>query len=277
MSTEVTTKSKNAEIAQQLNNKVFSVLGEKAFTGFERAYQVAVAVHELKTLLSAEFMKPIMFLQGNKLGFKSDKDKTGGYAEDIVKNCLIEAVLMGLQPSGNQFNIIAGNTYVTKEGMGELLKQVKGLNYSIIPQVPVVNDAKSGAVVDMHIKWSHENIHDEEVMPVSVKMDAYTSTDAVIGKATRKARAWLFYKVTGQEIPEGEATEYDAKVISTIINTPVQSKEEIEADRTLAVINSCTTEKALLAIFDQLDAKYHKAYQQRMTEVRKANPVDKLL
>jgi hypothetical protein len=32
-------------------------------------------------------------------------------------------------------------------------------------------------------------------------------TDAIIGKATRKARAWLWQHITGQEIPDGDASE----------------------------------------------------------------------
>ena len=38
---------------------------------------------------------------------------------------------IGLEPYGNQLNIIAGNMYVTKEGYKHLLAKVKGLTYSI--------------------------------------------------------------------------------------------------------------------------------------------------
>src|SRR5215204_5340477 len=110
-------------LAKSLNEKVFSVLSADQLNGFEKAYLIANAIAELKSLLTPEYMKPIMQMQGNKLGFKTDKDKDGGYPEAIVKNCLIEAVLMGVQPFGNQFNIIANNTYITKEGYGYLLSK----------------------------------------------------------------------------------------------------------------------------------------------------------
>lgn len=38
-------------------------------------------------------------------------------------------------------------------------------------------------------------------------------TDAVIGKATRKARAWLFSKLTGMEVGEGDVQDIDHKVV----------------------------------------------------------------
>ncbi|MFK5282891.1 hypothetical protein ACI3PL_25325, partial [Lacticaseibacillus paracasei] len=80
-----------------------------------------------------------MALQGNRLGFKTDKDKSGGYPESVVKNCLIEAVLLGIQPTGNQFNIIAGNMYPTKEGCGYLLNNFKGLSYNLVCSLPRIN------------------------------------------------------------------------------------------------------------------------------------------
>ena len=125
MSTEITKKETTIEA---LNNSVMSVIGSDKMKSFEKAYIVAEAISNLQTLLTPEYMKPILALQGNRLGFRTDKDKNGGYSEAQVKNCLIEAVLMGLQPTGNQFNIIAGNTYPTKEGLGYLLANFQGLD-----------------------------------------------------------------------------------------------------------------------------------------------------
>ena len=118
------------EVAIQLNQAVGSVLNQVNLIGFEKAYATAKSIETLKTLLTPEYMHPIMQLQGNRLGFKTDKDKGSGYPVDVVKNCLIEAVLMGLQPYGNEFNIIAGNTYPTKEGLGRVLATWNGLQYT---------------------------------------------------------------------------------------------------------------------------------------------------
>lgn len=194
-------------IAQQLNNSVASVLTNTQVEGFEKAFLVSSAIEQLKALLTSQYMKPIMAMQGNKLGFKTDKDKDGGYPETVVKNCLIEAVLMGLQPTGNQFNIIAGNTYATKEGVGELLKKIPGLNYNLSPELPRINPEKTSAAIEMNIEWTIGGKKSEKTIKIPVKMNSAMGTDAVIGKAIRKARKWLFDTITGSELPEGDAED----------------------------------------------------------------------
>jgi len=222
----MSTENKNTAVALKLNEAVGSVLNQTNLQGFERAYATANAIQKLKDLLTPEYLQPIMALQGNRLGFKSDKDKSGGYPMDIVKNCLIEAVLMGLQPFGNEFNIIAGNTYATKEGVGRLLATWKGLKYSLICGVPKPNPDGKSAVVEVTIKWTINNESKEELIPISIKMDAYTSVDAMIGKATRKGRAWLLSAISGIEIVEADVT--DAEFMDV---TPKQTHQEVSKSK----------------------------------------------
>lgn len=212
---------KISTVAIKLNQSVLSVIGQEKIMGFEKAYLVSNAIAELKTLLTPEYMTPIMNLQGNKLGFKTDKDTSGGYSEAIVKNCLIEAVLFGLQPTGNQFNIIAGNMYATKEGMGYLLSKIPGLRYDIVPELPRIN-AQSAAVV-MNIEWSINGSRNSKKIDIPIKVNSYMGTDAILGKATRKARKWLYDTITGTEIPEGDVT--DAIIIE---KTGEEKKKELK-------------------------------------------------
>ena len=235
MTKELTTQ-KNNEMALQLNNVVDSVITQTHLRGFERAYATATAIAQLKEMLTPEYLTPIMALQGNRLGIKTDRDKTGGYPMDVFKNCLIEAVLMGLNCYGNEWNIIAGNTYATKEGVGRLLATWKGLKYSLVCGVPKpASDGKS-AVVEVTVKWTINGESNEEIIPISVKMDQYTSVDAMIGKATRKGRAWLLSAISGIEIVEADIT--DAEFVDV---TPKQTVAEVskskEFDRVKAHIN----------------------------------------
>ena len=209
-------------IPQKMNVIVGNVLKHETITGFEKAYLVASAIDELSNLLTPVYMKPIMALQNRRLGFKCDKV----YSEREVKECLIEAVFLGLQPYGNEFNIIAGNCYPTKEGMGALLKKIRGLKYSITPKLPRVSD-KSAAVV-MVIVWEFKGITQTEELDIPIKVNSFMGTDAIIGKATRKARAWLYGTVTGTEIVDGDVTDADFTVIKTKITKPIElTKEEI--------------------------------------------------
>jgi len=185
---ETNQNSKFIEIAKKLDESVISVIGSDKIQGFQKAYIVADAINKLSELLTPEYMKPIMALQGNRLGFKSDKDlvknpqggytKGPGYPESVVKNCLIEAVLMGLQPVNNQFNIIGGNMYPTKEGCGFLLNNFKGLSYNLVCSLPRINADKTSAAVDVKVSWVLNGENKEETIPIPIKMDSHTSVDA---------------------------------------------------------------------------------------------------
>jgi hypothetical protein len=224
-------------IAQTLNETALSVLGNNTLMGFERAYQMATAIEKLNELLTPEYMRPIMALQGNRLGFLTDKDKSGGYPEPVVKKCLIEAVLMGLQPYGNQFNIIASNTYATKEGCGYRLNNTTGLKYDIVCSLPKISG--TSAAVDVTIKWSINGQSNEKIIPIPIKIDSYTGVDAIIGKATRKARAWLLSNITGIEVTDADVT--DAVIIE---EKPKANKEQ---ERLKALIESATTVEELIS------------------------------
>lgn len=204
------TENKLEILGKELNQNVFKVISSDGLEGFEKAFLIATAAGKLQELLTPEYMKPIMALQNNRLGFKTDKPD-GGYSESVVKNCLIEAVLTGVQPFGNQFNIIAGNCYITKEGFGYLLSKEKGLDFEIIPTLPRINADSTSAAIVMKIEWTKGGIKKTRDLDIPVKMNKFMGTDAVIGKATRKARAWLFNTINGIEIADGDVQDLDYK------------------------------------------------------------------
>lgn len=216
-------------VATLLNNNVLSVIGNDKIAGFEKAFTIAEAVGKLRELLTPEVMKPIMNLQGNRLGFKTDKDvlqggvKGPGYPMEIVRDCLIEAVLFGLQPYGNQFNIIGGNMYATKEGCGALLAKIPGLDYTIVAQLPRVKE-ESAAVV-MEVEWTIGGVISKKSLDIPIRVNKFMGTDAILGKATRKARKWLFDKLSGVELPEGDTQDADATIVGSKINDTVNLED----------------------------------------------------
>jgi len=234
------------DIAGKLNGIVNSVIGNKEIQLFEKAFLTASAIQQLKSALTPEFMAPIMALQGSKLGFKTDRDKDGGYPETVVKNCIIEAVLQGFQVVGNQFNIIAGNTYGTKEGYGYLLSQLTGLWYEITPNLPRVKD-QSAAIV-MSIVWKYNGASGQKDLDIPVKVNSMMGTDAIIGKATRKARHWLYCSLTGSEMPEGDVTDVDFKTVSS---KPLKEEVNHELERATKMIVAQTSSEKLESILTQ--------------------------
>jgi hypothetical protein len=243
----------------KLNAAVSSVITSDGLQGFQKAYLIADATGKLKQYLNPEFMKPIMELQNNRLGFKTDKPD-GGYPESVVKNCLIEAVLTGVQPFGNQFNIIAGNCYITKEGFGHLLSNIPGLVYEIIPSLPRITD-KSAAIV-MRIEWTHKGEKKNRDIDFPIKVNQYMGADAVIGKATRKARAWLFSTITGVEIGDGDVSDTEVKVVSSKISTPTPTLDDLNnlVNQKMDLLNKSEFENAKRIINDKDENSYQKLF-----------------
>ncbi|QSH40950.1 hypothetical protein P0136_10560 [Lentisphaerota bacterium ZTH] len=186
---------------------------------FERTFAIAEATQELSNMLTPQLMQPIMQLQGRKLGFRTDRR----YSEAEVQDCLIEATLQGVYPVGNQFNIIAGQCYITKEGFGKKLKDISGLSWLITPGVPKLHGDK-GATIEMEVSWIYNGKSDKKTLPICVRFNSKTTgTDAIIGKAERKARAWLFQNITGQEVVDGEVEADHINVTSKpVYNSKVQ-------------------------------------------------------
>lgn len=251
MAKKKTTKETGLAVIEKLDAQVVGVIGSQELKGFEKAYKVAEAVEILEDLLDDNYMRPILKLQGKRLGFRTDKDKSGGYDKHVVKSCLIEAVLMGVQPVGNQFNIIAAGPYITKEGFGYMLKNIPGLNYKIIHELPRVNAAATGAAVKSRISWqiSGGDVKEQE-LEMPIKVNSGQGTDAIIGKATRKARAWLYERLTGVEISDGDINDLDrlAPAVKKGALTEAQIEEaeaEEEIKRAFEFIKTAEDLKAL--------------------------------
>ena len=120
------TENKFLSISKVIDSEISTVLASNV-SGFQKAFVMSSAIDIIKEQLSDEYMKPIMALQGSSLGFKTDMDtikkqvngkwateKGPGYPMEIVRECLIEAIFLGLEVTGNQFNIIGGNMYPTR-------------------------------------------------------------------------------------------------------------------------------------------------------------------
>jgi len=197
-------------VSQELNNQILAVLSSKV-EGFEKAFVMASAIQVLQERLTSEFMKPIMALQGSNLGFKTDADKKGGYPEAEVKACLIDAVLLGLQPINNEFNIISGNMYPTRQGFGSLLQKINGLKYSLVYSNPIFSADKTTATCKVVVNWEINGNPQSQELEFPIKSNAYATADAILGKCERKARRWLFNTVKGTDIPDGDVSDLPIK------------------------------------------------------------------
>lgn len=234
MAQEITTIPQNQlAAAEAINTQVLAVLSDKS-QNFTNAFAMANAISVIRNVLTPEVMQPIMSLAGSKLGFRTDKDKPSKgqmpqpYSLEIVKDCLIDAVLLGLNPTGNQFNIIASNMYVTKEGFTYLLKKIKGLRYSIIYPNVIFATNKETALVSCEITYQlGEDKPIKQLLEFTVKAGSYATSDSCIGKAERKAKCWLYNHIEGTDITDGDAEDITyTEVSSTRLSKEDQIKEK---------------------------------------------------
>ena len=171
---------------------------------------------------------------------------------------------MGLQPVNNQFNIIGGNMYPTKEGCGYLLNNFKGLSYNLVCSLPRINPNNTSAAVDVKISWILNGETKEETIPIPIKMDSYTSVDAIIGKATRKGRAWLLSRISGMEITDGDIQDVgfiEVKQSQTII--------ELDASEIEQKLKVASTKEEVNILWKQLSENQQSDFEIMFNEKEK--------
>jgi len=202
---------------QQANEAAMAAFGSGSSGNIIAALQVAESMESLRRLFDEPGIKGrITALQDSAIGFRTDKDpkqknrKTGEYNQpypyDVVKDCAIEAGLRGLQLVGNQWNIISGRTYCTKEGFEFLIKGLKHVtDFKVNLGVPA--NKPGGVIIECEGLWNNDGKPQSLKSSIPVKSDDYSSADQLLGKATRKFLKRCYEMMTGNVMPEGEAGE----------------------------------------------------------------------
>lgn len=206
-----------------------SAEGLQTINNFGAAFQAVSVVSLLRQALTDEVMDAVfMPLMNTKIGFLTDhngKARSGGrpplppYSREIVRDAIIDAVTIGLLPTGNQFNIIAERMYPTKEGYTALLRRL-GVKYFI--DVSYDQSKTEGfAEIPCKITYSYGGEKNSFSITATVKKDSYSSADQLRGKAERRAKKALYEYITGCDF--GDADEDSSRPIDV-------TAEEIESE-----------------------------------------------
>ncbi|MDY6287986.1 MAG: hypothetical protein SPM02_00895 [Bacteroidales bacterium] len=203
------------------------------------AFDAAIIVNKLEDILTPEVMKAVfMPLMNKKIGFLTDRDpnkidkKTGRpfvpYSVDVVRTCIIDAVSMGLLPTGNQFNIISGGAYAAKNGFTAILTKLKstiGLVYSFEfdPETTVKSSDPSYVAIPCRIPYK-TNLPDLKngifKYVAMVKSNGETSTtDQLRGKAERKCKKAFVELLTGISLGDADTEEATYTEVSSTTST----------------------------------------------------------
>src|SRR3989304_4810186 len=88
-----------------------------------QAVILATGVTQIRRCLTDDIMRSVfMPLQGSALGFVTDKDRDGGYDLPTVRNVVVEALIHGFYPVGNEMHTIAGRMYGAKNGFARKVR-----------------------------------------------------------------------------------------------------------------------------------------------------------
>jgi hypothetical protein len=195
--------------------------GLQTINNFGAAFQAVTVVSLLREVLTDEVMdKVFMPLQNTKIGFLTDHTgKARGnrpplqpYGREIVRDAIIDAVTIGLMPTGNQFNIIAERMYPTKEGYTALLRRL-GVKYFI--DVSYDKSQTDGfAEIPCKITYTNNGERNSFSIVATVKKDSYSSPDQLRGKAERRAKKALYEYITGCDF--GDADEDSSTPIDVV-------------------------------------------------------------
>lgn len=190
------------------------------------AFDAAITVQKLEATLTDEIMDAVfMPLMNKKIGFKTDRDpskpnKNGirptPYSRDVVRTCIIDAAAYGLLPTGNQFNIISGTMYPTKEGFNALLTKLKTsplklfYTFEFDPETTAKSADPSYVAIPCRIYYrtSRDDVRGWFKYISMVKSNGETSTtDQLRGKAERKCKRSFYEFLTGIDLGDADAAE----------------------------------------------------------------------
>lgn len=193
-----------------------------------KAFLIAHSINALQEALTPAMLSDIRRLADSPLGFKTDRPpgaKKDGkalqpYPDIVFRDVIVQALIRGLRITGNEFNVLVGNLYVTKEGYQRLLREYPGLTDLKI-QIGVPKTQTGGALVPAKASWRMNGIADEldcfGDYSIAVKVNNAMGVDAIQGKAESKLLRRIHARIAGTELSVPDPDEpgvIDGEVVS---------------------------------------------------------------
>jgi hypothetical protein len=184
-----------------------SVTALREMSVLERTLTLAESMATMRQHFRGDVLERIKGLKGTALGYMTDESgRKDPYANEVIRDCVIEAMLRGATPVGNEFNIIAGRCYLTKQYFERALRQFPGLSeLRLVEGVP--HQTANGALVPYKASWKLNGQPDSLDCDdsgavdtrIAVRINSGMGVDAILGKAKRKMLARIFARVSGSE------------------------------------------------------------------------------
>jgi hypothetical protein len=217
--------------------RYLDALEDEALTDLGRAMVRAVAIERIRAAITPEDMKRVRSLMNSPLGFQTDRDpnktkpkldKDGReipikeYPDVVLKECFVESIMHGAHLDGDEWNIIKGKCFLTKNYFVRKLGQVEGVkNVDYIPGTPRLVEGvwKTRVILEWSYYGHRMTLRGEDPKMagrvISVANDNGSTIDNVGGKVTRRAykSAYLTLTKSEHEFPDGEVNDTTAEVL----------------------------------------------------------------
>ena len=183
------------------------------------------AYKALEDAISPEILRDFRLMENTERGFKTDRvagtrDKSGNavqpYSDQVIKRVIIGALSKGARLIDNEFNVIAGNLYLTKNFYMPRVKRFPGLTeLKILWGVPSQSGSGKGWLYPAKASWKLNGRPDSIECLQTKDFDSRivvrgyesSSVDEIRGKAEAKLYRWIFERVSGINIEAAETFE----------------------------------------------------------------------
>ncbi|MGB0758668.1 MAG: hypothetical protein ACPGPS_04015 [Rubripirellula sp.] len=234
--TELITKQEQETVAKidEVVSSLSSTIAEQAGNKITVALAQAKAATMFRNLLTQEIVEQFNVLQGSRHGFETDISYKGEtYPVDVVRECLLEALLYGIRAVGGEWMIISKRCYITKAGFERLATRICKNHAVQLGDVEMPKGREGTAKVSakMFFVTMDGNRHEIRCTQtkdfdgrIPVRVNKGMGVDGVLGKARRKGLRMIVESVSGMEISDAERTSEELD--------PVNFAAEAAADET---------------------------------------------
>lgn len=174
--------------------------------GMQRAVAMACGLVELQAAMSDDVVAVLMALQGNPMGFRSDKV----YPPETVKACAISALLSGAYLVDDEWQIISGQCYLGQRYFLRKLREYPGVtDLEVVVEIPeqitptllyvsgLARCRVNGIEVAVYAKKSEKH-GDSRIAVTAYKGDL----DQAQGKARKRLAQRLYERIAGVVISD---------------------------------------------------------------------------
>jgi len=208
---------------------------------FSEVFQLAEGIKTLRVIFDREEIRETIFaMKDTRLGFLTDRSEKAlaiarknkkdlkPYHYNTLREACIEAMLNGYRLTGNEFNVIAGNFYATKNGKLRRINECSGVSDFEFTTTTPTYESDKVAKVQCWASWrmdgnevrlGYNDNGKEDKLIFKIRVNKMMGEDAVVGKALSKLFSRVLIRLEGR-ITDANADEPGEDAIDVTPETP---------------------------------------------------------